>query len=315
VTSPLPTRVLVAGATGVIGRSLVQQLRAAGHDVIGTTRSEQRAAALRATGIEAIACDALDAAALMAAVAAAAPEVVIHELTSIPASLETRNYRTQLAPTNALRRHGTRNLVAAAAAAGARRLIAQSVAFAYSPTGDRIKDEQAPLALDSPAPIDEVVAAVAELERQVLDAGGLVLRYGLLYGPGTQFAPDGFYAAAARRRMFPIVGSGAGVWSFVHVDDAAAATAAAVTRGEPGIYNVVDDEPVAVRDWIPVFAASVGAPRPLRVPRLIGRLAGGPAAVAAMTTQRGASNAKAKRELGWMPAHPSWRDGLAAGDG
>ena len=303
---------LVAGATGAIGRPLVQLLREAGHEVIAMTRSRGRADALRADGCEAVVCDALDADAVMAAVGAAAPDTVIDQLTNIPKTLEPRNYRTQLAPTNALRRHGTRNLVTAATAAGARRLIAQSVAFAYAPTGGPIKDEQAPLALHSPPPMDEVVGAIVELERQILAAGGLVLRYGLLYGPGTQFAPDGFYAAAARKRMFPIVGTGAGIWSFIHVDDAAAATLAAVTRGEPGIYNVVDDEPVAVRDWIPVFARSVGAGRQLRVPTLVGRLAGGRAAVAAMTTQRGASNAKARRELGWTPAHASWRDGLAA---
>ena len=314
MSSPGGKRVFVAGATGVIGRSLVPRLVAAGHDVVGMTRSEQRASSLRALGAEAVVCDALDGPALEAAVVAAAPDVVIDELTDIPPSLQPRRYKTQLAGTNALRRDGTRNIVAAVRAAGAGRLIAQSIAFAYAPAGSWIKDEDAPLALSSPPPMDEVVGAVAALERQVLDAGGLVLRYGLFYGPGTQFARNGFFAGFARRRMFPIIGSGAGIWSFIHVDDAAAATVAAVERGSSGIYNVVDDEPAPARDWIPVFTASVGAGRPFRLPTLIGRLAGGEAAVAGMTTQRGASNARAKRELGWTPAHASWRDGFSAPD-
>jgi len=308
-------RVFLAGATGVIGRSLIPKLTAGGHEVTGMTRRADRAEQLRALGAEPVVCDALDRDALLAAVRAAAPQAVIHELTDLPARLEPRRYRTQLAGTNRLRRDGTANLVAAAREAGAKRLVAQSIAFAYAPVGDWVKDEEAPLALDSPPPMGVVIAAVASLERQVLDVGGIVLRYGFFYGPGTQFARDGFYAELARKRQFPIVGSGEGRWSFIHVDDAAAATVAALEHGSSGIYNIVDDEPARARDWIPVYARAVGAKRPFRVPKLIGLLAGGPAAVAGMTTQRAASNAKAKRELGWAPQHRSWRDGFGTSAG
>jgi nucleoside-diphosphate-sugar epimerase len=258
-----------------------------------------------------VVCDALDAEALRAAVVAARPEGVIHELTDIPARIHPRKYRRQLAGTNRLRREGTANLVAAARAAGAARIVAQSVAFAYAADGEWVKDEEAKLALDAVPPMDEVFGAIAALEREVLDAGGTVLRYGFFYGPGTQFEPDGFYAELLRKRQFLIVGSGAGRWSFIHLDDAADGTVAALERGEPGVYNIVDDEPAPVSEWVPVFAAGVGARRPMRVPTWLGRLLGGSSAVAGMTTQRGASNAKAKRELGWTPKHPSWRDGFA----
>jgi nucleoside-diphosphate-sugar epimerase len=308
-------KVFVAGATGVIGRSLLPRLCDAGHEVIGMTRSAERADQVRALGARAVVGDALDADGLRTVVCDVGPDAVIHELTDLPKTLEPRKYKTQLVGTNRLRIEGTRNLVAAAQAAGARRLIAQSIAFAYKPVGGWVKDEEAPLALTAPPPMDAAVGAVAELEHQVLGADGIVLRYGLFYGPGTQFARDGFYAGFARRRMFPILGSGAGMWSFVHVDDAADATVAALERGDTGVYNIVDDEPAAARDWIPVFAAAVGAGRPLRAPAWVGRLVGGAVAVAGMTTQRAASNAKAKQELGWTPAHPSWRDGFAAASG
>jgi nucleoside-diphosphate-sugar epimerase len=246
---------------------------------------------------------------------AAQPEAVIHELTNIPPRLEPRKFATQLASTNRLRREGTRNLIDAAAAAGAQRVVAQSIAFAYRASGDWIKDETAALGLDAAPPMNEPIAAVAELERQVLDANGIVLRYGYFYGPGTQFARDGLYGELVRRRRLPIVGSGEGRWSFIHVDDAAAATVAALERGSPGVFNIVDDEPALARQWIPAYAQALGAKRPLRVPAWVGRVAGGPAAVAGMTTQRAASNAKARRELGWQPSHSSWRDGFAAAAG
>jgi nucleoside-diphosphate-sugar epimerase len=304
-------RVFVAGASGVIGRSLVPMLLAAGHAVSAMTRSPWRAEEIRARGAEAVVCDALDAAAVAAAVAAAGCDALINELTDLPRRLEPRRYSRQLTSTNRLRREGTRNLIAAYRQAGVRRLLAQSIAFAYAPTGDWVKDEEAPLALDAPPPMNAAIGAVADLERQVLDADGIVLRYGFFYGPGTYLAPDGFYAQLARKRLFPILGAGQGHWSFIHVDDAAAATVAALERGSRGIYNIVDDEPAPARDWIPVYAQSLGARRPLRLPAWIGRLAAGPAGVAGMTTQRAASNAKAKRELGWSPAHRSWRDGFA----
>jgi nucleoside-diphosphate-sugar epimerase len=312
VTSTGGLRVFVAGATGVIGRSLVPRLVSRGHRVFGMTRRPDRVDALRAAGAEPVVCDAFDAAGLRAVLRQAGPDVVVDQLTEIPATLEPRRFAEQLAATNRLRTEGTRNLVAAAQAAGARRLVAQSVAFAYAPTGGWVKDERAPLHVAAPPPMRDVFAAVAEHERLVLAAGGMVLRYGYFYGPGTALARDGFYAAVARRWMFPVVGAGTGVWSFIHVDDAADATVLAVERdSEPGtVFNIVDDEPAPAREWVPAFARAVGAVRPLRVPALAGRLAGGRAAVAVMTTQRGASNAKARRELGWAPAHPTWRDGF-----
>jgi nucleoside-diphosphate-sugar epimerase len=308
-------RVFVAGATGVIGRGLVAMLIEAGHDVTGMTRSAERADRLRALGCEGAVCDALDAEALRETVSDARPEAVIHVLTAIPPSLQPRNFKTALAPTNRLRREGTRNLLAAARAAGATRFLAESVAFAYQPVGDWVKDENAPLALGSPPPMDEIIGALASLESQVLEAGGTVLRYGFIYGPGTQLASDGMYAGFVRKRLFPIVGSGDGRWSFIHADDAAGATVAALARGNPGVYNVVDDEPARVADWLPVYAAALGAGRPLHIPAWMGRLVGGSVAVMGMTEQRGASNAKAKVELGWQPKYASWRDGFRAAGG
>jgi len=304
--------VFVAGATGVIGRPLVGRLLDAGHEVLGMARSPARAAELGALGAKGVACDALDGEALRAVVTRAAPEVVIDQLTNLPARLDPRRYGTQLEATNRLRREGTRNLVAAAAAAGASRLIAQSIAFAYAPTGDWVKPEEAPLNLEAGEPTASAVGAVAELEAQVLSATGLVLRYGFLYGPGSAFAADGYYAELARKRRLPVIGSGDGRWSFIHVADAADATVAAVEHGGPGVYNVTDDDPAPAREWLPVFAAGVGAKPPLRVPRWLGALLGGSVVVEGMTRQRGASNAKAKQELGWTPNHPSWRDGFRA---
>jgi nucleoside-diphosphate-sugar epimerase len=308
-------KVFVAGASGVIGRSLVPLLIRNEHQVTGMTRSSDRAEQLRSLGAEPVICDALDVQALREAVRAAAPQAVMHELTDLPSRLDPRKYKTQLAGTNRLRREGTANLVAAAREAGAERILAQSIAFAYAPSGDWVKDEDAPLALDAPPPMGDAIAAVAELERNVLDAGGIVLRYGFFYGPGTQFASDGFYSELVRKRRLPVVGSGEGRWSFIQIDDAAAATVAALERGSPGVYNIVDDEPAAARDWVRVYAEAMGAKAPFRVPAWLGRLGGGPAAVAGMTTQRAASNAKAKRELGWAPEHASWRDGFRTADG
>lgn len=308
-------RVFVAGATGVIGRVLLPELIHSGHEVVAMTRSEDRRDELRAAGAEPVVCDALDAEALLTAVTGARPDAVIHELTNLPTRMEPRKFATQLTATNRLRREGTRNLVAAAQAAGAGRLVAQSIAFAYAPQGDWVKDEEAPLGIDSPPPMNEAIGAVAELERQVLGAGGTVLRYGYFYGPGTQFHSDGFSAELARKRQFPIVGSGQARWSFIHIDDAARATVAALERGQPGVYNVVDDDPAPVSEWVPVFVESVGAKRPFRVPAWMARLVAGRVAVEGMTAQRGASNAKAKRELGWTPKYASWRDGFRAAAG
>lgn len=305
-------RVFVAGAGGAIGRPLVAQLLAAGHDVTGTTRSERRAAAIRAEGARAAVCDALDADALRSAVVDAAPEVVVHELTALPPRLDPRDKRVYEA-TNRLRRDGTANLIAAARAAGARRLICQSVAFSYAPgRRPQVMTEDAPLFLSAPPPFGDGVRAIAEMERAVLEAKGidaLVLRYGWFYGPGTYFGRDGATAADVRRRRFPVIGRGNGLFSFIHVDDAAAATTAAVRRGAPGVYNVVDDEPAPMREWLPAYAEAIGAKRPLRIPVWLARLAAGPTP-ALVSRQPGAANDKAKGELGWEPRWPSWRRGF-----
>ena len=305
-------RVFVAGATGAIGRPLVPALIAAGHEVTGTTRSEERAEGVRAAGARAAVCDALDADALHTAVAEAAPEVVVHELTALPDRFNPRD-KQMYAPTNRLRRDGTRNLIAAARAAGARRIVCQSIAFAYAP-GERpeVKDEDAPLALEAPLPFGDSVRTIDEMERAVVGADGLeglVLRYGWFYGPGTYLADDGSVARDVRRRRLPVIGKGIGLYSFVHVDDAASATIAAVERGAPGVYNVVDDEPAPQREWLPRYADAIGAKKPLRVPVWIARLAMGKIARMA-DVQAGASNAKAKRELGWEPRWRSWREGF-----
>ena len=306
-------RIFVAGATGVIGRRLVPLLVSAGHEVTGMTRSPERAEALRASGAAAVVCDAFDRDGVVAAVAAARPEVVIHQLTDIPPALNMRRYEREMEGNDRLRREGTRNLVDGALAAGSRRVVAQSIAFLYAPSGDAVKTEEAPLYLDAQHGFRRSVEALQELERLVLETEGIegvVLRYGFFYGPGTAFAPDGPIAATVRKRGFPIVGDGGGVFSFVHVDDAARATVLAVERGRPGAYNVVDDDPAAVREWLPVYAASLSAKPPRRVPKVVARLAAGAYGVDLMTRFRGASNEKAKRELGWEPEYRTWRTGF-----
>lgn len=306
-------KVFVAGASGVMGRPLVRQLLAAGHEVTGMTRREQRAEEIREAGASAVVCDVFDAVVLESAVKAAAPEVVVHQLTSLPPRIDYKAKDDPLAATNRVRSEGTRNLLAAAKAAGARRLVAESVAFLYAPEGDWVKDEEAPLFKDSPAPFGGAVAALTDLERQVTGTEGIegvVLRYGWLYGPGTYFDRDGSQTEEALKRRVPIVGKGTGTFSFIQVEDAARATVAAVERGAPGTYNVVDDEPAPMRDWVPAFAEAVGAKPPRRVPVWLARLIAGSAAANTATQLRGASNAKAKRELGWQPSCPSWRQGF-----
>jgi nucleoside-diphosphate-sugar epimerase len=307
-------RVFVAGATGAIGRPLVRQLIGAGHEVVGMTRSQERATALRAEGAEAVVCDAHDAAGLHAAVTAARPDVLVHQLTDLPQEFSPRY---KYGETNALRSEVTRNLIAAGREAGAGRIVAQSISFFLLPEGSMVKDEEAPTisSANSDGVFAEAADATLDLERQVTGAegmDGLVLRYGFFYGPGTWFAEGTGLAKAYRRRMSPIVGSGRGVFSFVHIEDAAAATVAAVERGATGVYNVVDDEPAPANEWMPAFAAAVGAGKPMRVPLWLGRLAAGGNAEA-METMRGASNEKAKRELGWQPRYQSWRQGFREG--
>jgi nucleoside-diphosphate-sugar epimerase len=304
-------KVFVAGASGVIGRPLVKQLVAAGHEVVGTTSRQQNAPRLEEAGATPVVCDALDAGAVRAAVEKAAPEVVVNQLTRLPREYDPR--KIDYGPTNRARSEGGHNLIEAARSAGARRFITQGIAFIYAPQGPMVKDEEAPAWTDAPEPFGGGVAAMLEHERETTHTPGLegvVLRYGQFYGPGTYYASNGSIAGQVRRRRFPIVGRGEGVFSFVHVDDAASATVAALDRGAPGIYNVVDDEPTPLRDWLPVYAEALDSRRPFRVPAFVARLAAGPFASAFATHLRGASNAKAKRELGWKPRYPSWRQGF-----
>jgi 2-alkyl-3-oxoalkanoate reductase len=306
-------RIFVAGASGAIGRPLVRKLIAAGHDVTGMTRSEERAQQVREAGARAAVVDVFDPDALRAAVENARAEVVIHELTALPARMDFRKQDLYDA-TNRLRTEGTRNLIDAALAAGARRFISQSIAFAYRNDGSRVKTEDDALLDDAPGPFASGLTALNEMEGIVLGTDGiegLVLRYGFFYGPGTHYAGDGTMVSDIRRRRMPIVGKGTGTFSFIHVDDAADATVAAVERGAPGVYNITDDEPAPMSEWVPVAAAAASAKRPFRVPLWLAKLIGGKQAAMFAVELRGASNEKAKRELGWQPAHPSWRTGFA----
>jgi nucleoside-diphosphate-sugar epimerase len=307
-------RVFVAGGTGALGRPLVRALVAAGHSVVASTRSEHKTAAIRQAGASAVVVDAFDREGLRAAITAAAPEVVVHQLTSLSAPFNSRRYGSWLAETNRLRRDVTPVLVEAARAAGARQVVVQSVAFLTAPEGPPVLDESGRLYTEAPEPFGEAVAACVALERAVLATPGIdgvVLRYGFFYGPGTGYAPDGDIATQVRRRRYPVVGSGAGRFSFVHVEDAAAATLAALEGGS-GVYNICDDEPARCDEWLPEMARLLNAPRPIRMPSVIARLLAGRVAVYYSTALRGACNAKARRELSWQPHHPSWREGFRA---
>jgi nucleoside-diphosphate-sugar epimerase len=303
-------RVFVAGGTGAIGRHLVPALVASGHQVTATTRRPGRLAGLREAGAEPVVLDGLDAVAVGEAVAKAEPEVVIHEMTGIE-SVSLRHFDQSFAVTSELRTRGLDNLLAAASAAGARRFIAQSYAGWYARTGGWVKTEDDPLDPEPPAGQRATVAAGRYLEATVLGwpGEGVVLRYASLYGPGTADEITGMI----RQRRLPVVGGGAGTWSFLHVTDAASATVAAITGAAPGIYNIADDEPAPVATWLPAVAAILGARPPLRVPGWLARPAIGATGLSMMTRLRGASNAKARRELGWTPAWASWRDGFARG--
>lgn len=310
-------RVFVAGATGAIGRPLIPMLVGAGHEVAGTTRSESKADAIRRAGAEPVVLDAMDRDALAAAVRDARPEAVINQLTSLPDALDYRD-REALAATNALRSQAGPALAEIAAEAGARRLVSQSVAFFYAPVGGLVKSEDDPrMELPPDSPMGDGPPALAALERATLETPGIegtVLRYGYFYGPGTYYAPDGSTAEQVRKRRFPVVGKGSGVFSFIHTDDAASATLTALD-GPPGVYNVTDDEPAPMREWLPAYAEAIGAKPPRRVPEFLARIVAGKDVVTVATTLRGASNAKAKRELGWTPRYPSWRQGFREGLG
>jgi nucleoside-diphosphate-sugar epimerase len=309
-------KVLIAGATGALGRQLVPRLVADGHEVIGSTRSESKLELLSDLGATGVVADLLDPDQVARVVAEAEPEVIIHQLTALNRPFDVRHFDRTFEETNRLRTEATDHLLAAGNAVGVKRFIAQSYAgWPFSRTGGAVKTEDDPL---DPAPPDAMrgtLDAIRHLEDAVTGATwteGIVLRYGGFYGPGTSLSREGGeQTKQLRERKFPVVGDGAGVWSFIHIDDAAEATVAAVTRGSPGIYNIVDDDPAPVAQWLPAAARAVGAPPPRHVPRWLGRLAAGEAATVMMTEVRGASNEKAKRELGWQPKHASWREGFA----
>jgi nucleoside-diphosphate-sugar epimerase len=301
-------RVFVAGATGAIGTRLVPQLVDRGHKVIGTSRSADKAEQIRALGAEPVALDLLDRAAVRRAVLEAAPDAIVHQATALADLTFSRNFDRTFAKTNRLRTEGTDALLAAAREARVDRFVAQSFAsYRHARTGGPVKTEDDPL---DPAPVAktrESHAAMRHLEEAVTNAGGIALRYGLFYGA----ASDGLIEPV-RKRQYPIVGEGGGVTSFIHLDDAAAATVLALEHDGPGIFNVVDDEPAPVREWLPVFADALGAKPPRRFPRWLARLVAGDAAVVMGTESRGVSNAKAKRELGWQLRYPTWREGSRA---
>ncbi|SCL56068.1 NAD-dependent epimerase/dehydratase family protein [Micromonospora chersina] len=306
-------RVLVAGATGAMGKELVPRLVAAGHEVFAMIRSDSNKARAAQLGAVPVIADALDRAQVEAAVREAAPEVIVNQLTAI-GHVDTRHFDRSFAATNRLRIEGNDNLLAAARATGVRRFVAQSNgAFTYARTGGPVKNEQDSLDRAPVSQMAPMIAAIEHLEKAVLNATwteGIVLRYGAFYGPGTSMAPGSAQLEMIRKRKFPVVGDGGGVWSFIHIADAAEATVAAVENGGRGVYNIVDDDPAPVAEWLPELAAMLGAKKPMRVPRFVGRLAAGEAGVVLMTELRGASNAKAKRELHWHPKHPTWRQGF-----
>jgi nucleoside-diphosphate-sugar epimerase len=308
-------KVLVAGATGALGRPLVRQLVERGHEVFGITRSESRAELIRGLGAKPVVADALQDEAVALAVAESEPEVIVHQATALSGSVDVRHFDRSLALTNRLRTEGTDHLLAAGRAVGVKRFVAQSFAgWPFARRGGPVKSEGDPLDPAPPQAMRGALEAIRHLETAVTTADwttGIVLRYGGFYGPGTSLSPQGEHIELIRKRGFPVVGGGGGVWSFIHVEDAAEATVAAVEHGSAGVYNVVDDDPAPVSEWLPAIAESVGAKPPRRVPRWLGRLLAGEVATILMTDVRGASNDKAKRELGWRPGHPSWREVLA----
>jgi nucleoside-diphosphate-sugar epimerase len=319
-------KVFVAGATGALGRALIPRLVARGHELTGMTRSASKQDLVRSLGARPVLADALDPDAVARAVASAEPEVIVHQLTALSGKMSMRDARHPerfegAIMTNRLRTEATDHLLAAGRAVGARRFVAQSFgAFRFARTGGPVQTEDDPLDPNPPGVPQAGLEAILYLEGAVttIEWGeGLALRYGGFYGPGTaiSLAPDAPMATPIRKRRFPIIGDGGGVLSHVHIDDAAAATAIAVERGQPGIYNVVDDEPAPVREWLPVLASALDAKPPRRVPRWLARLLAGETATVMMTEVRGASNEKAKRELGWTPRYASWRQGFAQGLG
>jgi nucleoside-diphosphate-sugar epimerase len=306
-------RVLVAGATGAIGKQLVPLLVESGHEVHGMTHNESKRTMLQQMGAAPVLADALDPDQVAEAVANARPDVIVHQLTSL-GGWGIRALKRGAAVTNRLRTEGTDHLLSAGQAVGVRRFVAQSNYAIYAKTGGPFKSEEDPVDLATTGMLGRGLAALRHLEKSVLDASwteGIVLRYGGFYGPGTNMTPGGELFEMIRKRRFPLVGSGGGIWSFVHIADAAEATMAAIERGARGVYNIVDDDPAPVAEWLPELSQMLSGKKPRRIPARILRLLAGRGTVEMMTKARGATNAKAKRELGWSPAHPSWRQGFA----
>jgi nucleoside-diphosphate-sugar epimerase len=304
-------RVFLAGASGVIGPVLVPKLVRDGHQVSAMTRTPEKVEALEAMGADPVLCDVLDADRIRDAVLAARPDVVISHLTDLPRDFNPRKIKEAYARNDRVRGEGSENLLAAAEAAGARRFLWQTVSFLTKPAGPPVLDEEAPLWTDAPAPHDATIRLHERMERRIIgDANleGLVLRFGFWYGPRTGFASDGSIARQVRKRRYPIVGDGGGMSQFVHVDDVAETTILAMTNGSPGVYNVTDDDPAPMREWLPEYAKAIGAPPPRHVPGWLARLVVGGFVATQATGMRGASNEKAKRELDWKPKYASWRE-------
>ncbi len=312
-------RVFVAGSTGAVGKSLVPLLLERGHEVVALSRTSQKAKGLEALGAKVAVADALDRDGLTAAIRRAEPEVIIHQLTALAGVVNFKKFDEEFALTNRLRTEVTDTMLTAARLVGARRFIAQSFCgWPFAREGGPVKTEEDPLDSNPPASFTRTLAAIRYLEeavRRTTDLEALALRYGIFYGPGTAIAKNGSIVELIRKRRIPIVGDGTGIWSFIHIQDASRATVAAMSRGAPGVYNVVDDEPAPVSTWLPFLADALGAKPPRRVPVWIGKLAIGDGGVSMMTKVRGGSNAKAKRDLQWQPIYPSWRRGFAEGFG
>ncbi|GGR64709.1 nucleoside-diphosphate-sugar epimerase [Nocardioides luteus] len=315
-------RIFIAGGTGAVGTRMVPLLVAAGHQVYGSTRHDAGCERLAAMGANGVVMDPLDADSVRVAVAVAKPEVVVHQLTALGSlSGNLKKWDEEFAVTNRLRTEATDHLMAAARANGVRRVVAQSFGGGWTleRTGGWVKDETAPLIADPGKEARATLAAIRHLEEAVTapEAGveGLVLRYGNFYGPGNATSREGAIGELLRKGRMPVVGGGTGVWSFVHIDDVASATVAAIERGAPGIYNIVDDEPAPVNQWMPHLAEQVGGRTPMRLPAWLARPMIGEFGVAVMTSVRGSSNAKAKQELGWSPSYATWRDGFRTGIG
>ena len=308
-------KVFVAGSTGAVGKSLVPHLVENGHEVVALVRSTQKAKEVEVLGAKASIADALDRDELTAAIRRAEPEVVLHELTALASATGNfKRFDEEFALTNRLRTEATDTMLAASCFVGARRFIAQSFCgWPFAREGGAVKTEEDPLDPSPPAAFSQTLSAIRYLEegvRSATDIEALALRYGILYGPGTGIAKDGAIVELIRKRRLPIVGGGGGIWSFIHVEDVARATAMAMSRGTPGIYNIVDDEPAPLSSWLPFLADVLGTKPPRRIPAWLARFLIGEGGVSMMTRIRGGSNAKAKRELGWQPIYPTWRQGF-----